>query len=63
MQIIWLFIICILELPGVKIRLTKWGAEEVKNVGVKVLGEEISQLKGFRFLHSFAERGLLLFGP
>ncbi|VDN52697.1 unnamed protein product [Dracunculus medinensis] len=49
----------ILELPGVKIRLTKWGAEEVKNVGVKVLGEEISQLKGFRFLHSFAERGIV----
>ncbi|KAM3725082.1 Bactericidal permeability-increasing protein [Dirofilaria immitis] len=44
--------------PAVKIRLTKRGVEHVKQVGVKILNEEIAQLSGFQTLHSFSEQGV-----
>uniref|UniRef100_A0A0M3IIC1 BPI2 domain-containing protein n=1 Tax=Ascaris lumbricoides TaxID=6252 RepID=A0A0M3IIC1_ASCLU len=44
--------------PGVKIRLTRKGAEHVKNVGVKILNEEIPRLKGFNAEHSFSQPGI-----
>ncbi|VDM41709.1 unnamed protein product [Toxocara canis] len=44
--------------PGVKIRLTRKGAEHVKNVGVKILNEEIPLLRGFSAEHSFSQPGI-----
>lgn len=44
--------------PGVKIRLTRRGAEHVKFVGVKILNEEIPRLSGFQTQHSFSEQGI-----
>ncbi|KAK0399766.1 hypothetical protein QR680_003204 [Steinernema hermaphroditum] len=44
--------------PGVKIRLTKKGADHVKDVGVKLLNEEISSLRGFRVQHAITQPGL-----
>ncbi|TMS39191.1 hypothetical protein L596_005756 [Steinernema carpocapsae] len=44
--------------PGVKIRLTKKGADHVKDVGVKLLNEQISNLSGFRVQHPFSQPGL-----
>ncbi|VDN01226.1 unnamed protein product [Thelazia callipaeda] len=44
--------------PAVKIRLTKFGAEHVKSVGVKILNEEIPKLSGFQTQHSFYEHGI-----
>ncbi|VDK30096.1 unnamed protein product [Gongylonema pulchrum] len=44
--------------PGVKIRLTRRGAEHIKSVGIKILNEEIPRLSGFKMQHSFSERGV-----
>ncbi|VDM07810.1 unnamed protein product [Wuchereria bancrofti] len=44
--------------PAVKVRLTKSGAEHIKQIGVKILNEEISQLSGFQTMHSFSEHGV-----
>uniref|UniRef100_A0A1I8AFI1 BPI2 domain-containing protein n=1 Tax=Steinernema glaseri TaxID=37863 RepID=A0A1I8AFI1_9BILA len=44
--------------PGVKIRLTKKGADHVKDVGVKLLNEEIAGLRGLRVQHALSQPGL-----
>uniref|UniRef100_A0A7E4ZUG4 BPI2 domain-containing protein n=1 Tax=Panagrellus redivivus TaxID=6233 RepID=A0A7E4ZUG4_PANRE len=43
--------------PGVKLRLTRKGAEHVKDVGVKLLNEQLAQLRGFRVRHPFSQPG------
>uniref|UniRef100_A0A915PZX0 Lipid-binding serum glycoprotein C-terminal domain-containing protein n=1 Tax=Setaria digitata TaxID=48799 RepID=A0A915PZX0_9BILA len=50
--------VCEFGWPAVKIRLTKYGAEHVKMIGVKILNEEISRLSGFQIFHSFSEQGV-----
>ncbi|KAI6218366.1 LBP / BPI / CETP family protein [Aphelenchoides fujianensis] len=44
--------------PGVKLRLTRKGAEHVKEVGVKLLNEQLAQLQGFKVQHAFQQPGL-----
>ena len=44
--------------PGVKLRLTKKGANHVKSVGVKLLNEQISQLQGINATHQFSQSGI-----
>lgn len=44
--------------PGVKLRLTRKGADHVREVGVKLLNEQLAQLQGFRVQHAFQQPGL-----
>ena len=44
--------------PGVKLRLTKKGANHVKSVGVKLLNEQIAQLQGINATHKFSQSGI-----
>lgn len=44
--------------PGVRLRLTKKGANHVKTVGVKLLNEQIAQLQGINATHKFSQSGL-----
>ncbi|KAI6181005.1 LBP / BPI / CETP family protein [Aphelenchoides besseyi] len=44
--------------PGVKLRLTRKGADHVKEVGVKLLSEQLANLQGFRVQHFFQQPGL-----
>lgn len=43
--------------PGVKLRLTRKGAEHVKDVGVKLLNEQLARLNGFKVQHPFSQPG------
>uniref|UniRef100_A0A914WDW2 Uncharacterized protein n=1 Tax=Plectus sambesii TaxID=2011161 RepID=A0A914WDW2_9BILA len=44
--------------PGVKLRLTKKGANHVKTVGVKLLNEQIAQLHGINTTQKFTQSGI-----
>ena len=44
--------------PGLKLRLTQKGAEYLKNVGVKLLNEQLSSLRGFYFHQQIMQPGL-----
>ncbi|KAI6175334.1 LBP / BPI / CETP family protein [Aphelenchoides bicaudatus] len=44
--------------PGIKLRITRKGAEHVKEVGVRLLSEQLAQLQGFRVQHAFQQPGL-----
>ncbi|KAI1715687.1 bactericidal permeability-increasing protein [Ditylenchus destructor] len=44
--------------PGLRLRLTRKGAEHVKNVGVKLLNEQLATLRGFSVSHPFSQPGL-----
>lgn len=41
-----------------KLRLTRKGAEHVKEVGVKLLNERLARLEGFHVQHAFSQPGL-----
>lgn len=44
--------------PGIKLRLTRKGAEHVKDVGVKLLNEQLANLSGFRVQRNMCSRSL-----
>ncbi|KAI3411945.1 hypothetical protein GPALN_002001 [Globodera pallida] len=44
--------------PGIKLRLSRKGAEHVKNVAVKLLNEQLATLRGFRAQHAINEGGI-----
>uniref|UniRef100_A0A914CDS3 Lipid-binding serum glycoprotein C-terminal domain-containing protein n=2 Tax=Acrobeloides nanus TaxID=290746 RepID=A0A914CDS3_9BILA len=44
--------------PGVRLRLTKKGAEHLKTVAVKLLNEQLASLNGFRVKSPFSATGL-----
>uniref|UniRef100_A0A915CW00 Lipid-binding serum glycoprotein N-terminal domain-containing protein n=1 Tax=Ditylenchus dipsaci TaxID=166011 RepID=A0A915CW00_9BILA len=44
--------------PGLKLRLTRKGAEHLKAVGVKLLNEQLANLNGFHVQHPFSQGGL-----
>ncbi|KAL3077551.1 hypothetical protein niasHS_012257 [Heterodera schachtii] len=44
--------------PGIKLRLSRKGAEHVKNVAVKLLNEQLANLRGFRAQHAISEGGI-----
>uniref|UniRef100_A0AC34Q3I8 Uncharacterized protein n=1 Tax=Panagrolaimus sp. JU765 TaxID=591449 RepID=A0AC34Q3I8_9BILA len=44
--------------PGVRLRLTRKGAEHVKDVAVKLLNEQLAQLNGFHLQYPFSRPGL-----
>uniref|UniRef100_A0AC35FU32 Lipid-binding serum glycoprotein C-terminal domain-containing protein n=1 Tax=Panagrolaimus sp. PS1159 TaxID=55785 RepID=A0AC35FU32_9BILA len=44
--------------PGVKLRLTRKGADYIKNVGVHLLNEQLAQLNGFHVTHPISRPGL-----
>uniref|UniRef100_A0A8R1U2X5 Lipid-binding serum glycoprotein C-terminal domain-containing protein n=1 Tax=Pristionchus pacificus TaxID=54126 RepID=A0A8R1U2X5_PRIPA len=44
--------------PGLRIRLTKKGINQLKNVGVKLLNEKISHLSGYSTDYPFSQPGL-----
>lgn len=44
--------------PGIRLRLTKKGANHVKTVGVKLLNEQIAQLQGINATHKFNQAGI-----
>lgn len=44
--------------PGVRLRLTKKGAEHLKDVAVKLLNEQLASLSGFHVSSPFSAAGL-----
>ncbi|KAE9553522.1 hypothetical protein FO519_003271 [Halicephalobus sp. NKZ332] len=44
--------------PGIRLRLTRKGAEHLKDVAVKLLNEQLSQLNGFRLQYPFSGAGI-----
>lgn len=44
--------------PGIKVRLTRKGAEHLKTIGVQLLNEQLSTLSGVRANHAFESAGI-----